>query len=194
MSDTKITIGVLSQGTLKTEMASCLVMAACATNVPLHMVFYQGVYIHESRNKVAEAAIKEGSTHLMFIDYDMVFPENGITTLLGRRKEIIGGLYNARKFPLKLAAFGLNSEGFTRQMRHDEIPTEPFKIGGIGAGFLLIETGVFNKIEQPYFSVEPWGNGVIGEDVYFCIKAGKVGIEVWADPTIPIKHIGDYAY
>jgi len=192
--DTKITIGVLSQGTIKTETVSSLIMAINAIYVPIQVVFYQGAYIHDSRNKVAEAAIKDGSTHLMFIDYDMVFPESGITTLLSRRKEIIGGLYNARKFPLKLAAFGLNSEGFTRQIRHDEVPTEPFKIGGIGAGFLLIETGVFKKIEQPYFSVEPWGNGTIGEDVYFCIKAGKVGIEVWADPTIPLKHIGDYAY
>ena len=169
-------------------------MAINAIYVPIQVMFYQGAYIHDSRNKIAEAAMKDGSTHLMFIDYDMVFPESGITTLLSRGKEIIGGLYNARKFPLKLAAFGVNSEGFTRQIRHDEVPTEPFKIGGIGTGFLLIETGVFNKIEQPYFSVEPWGNGTIGEDIYFCIKAGKVGIEVWADPTIPLKHIGDYAY
>jgi len=192
--DTKITIGVLSQGTIKTETVSSLIMAINAIYVPIQVVFYQGAYIHESRNKVAEAAIKDGSTHLMFIDYDMVFPESGITTLLSRGKEVIGGLYNARKFPLSLAAFGLDSDNFTRILSHSEVPQEPFKVGAMGAGFLLIETGVFNKIEQPYFSVEPWGNGTIGEDVYFCIKAGKVGIEVWADPTIPLKHIGDYAY
>jgi len=191
--DTKITIGVLSQGTVKTEMASSLIMAVCATYVPIHMVFYQGAYIQESRTKVAEAAIKEGSTHLMFIDHDMVFPENGITTLLSRGKEIIGGLYNARMFPININVFGLNS-GLIKTLKQDEIPAEPFRIDGIGAGFLLIETGVFKKIEPPYFALEPWGNGTVGEDVYFCKKAREAGVEVWCDPTIPLKHIGDYAY
>lgn len=193
--ETKLTIGVLTQGTIKAGMAASLIAAINATFVPIHMVFYQSAYIHDSRNKVVDAAIKEGSSHLMFIDHDMVFPETGITTLLNRGKEIIGGCYNARAFPLKLSVFGLDSNNLTCLLKHSELPSEPFRVEALGAGFMLIETAVFKKIEQPYFSVEPWGgDGIIGEDVYFCKKAGKVGVEVWADPTIPLKHIGDYAY
>jgi hypothetical protein len=34
----------------------------------------------------------------------------------------------------------------------------------------------------------------MGEDLYFCRKARAWGLEVWCDPTIEIKHIGDYEY
>jgi len=194
MSDTKITIGVLSQGTLKMEMASSLVMAVCATYVPIHMMFYQGAYVHDSRNKIVEEAIKEGSTHLMFIDHDQTFPETGISTLLSRNKDIIGGCYNMRGLPLRTTVMVPINENESRLLSPNEVPKEPFRCSVVPAGFMLIKMEALKKMEPPYFSFDPLDNRLVGEDVYFCRKANKLGIEVWCDPTIPIKHIGDYAY
>jgi hypothetical protein len=59
---------------------------------------------------------------------------------------------------------------------------------------MLVSTEVFFTLPDPwfYFSYE---NGVRqGEDFNFCKDARKAGFDVWADPTIPIQHIGEYLY
>jgi GT2 family glycosyltransferase len=194
MPDTKITIGVLSQGILKTEMASSLIMAISATVVPLYLVFYQGAYIHDNRNQVIGAAIKEGSSHVMFIDSDQTFPENGITTLLDRDKDIIGGCYNRRSFPLQTTVQASVDGGPAHFLKPDEIPKEPFRCTVVPAGFMLIKMEALKKIAPPYFSFDPFEGRLVGEDVYFCRKANISGVEVWCDPTIKIGHVGDYIY
>jgi len=194
MPDTKITIGVLSQGTLKTEMASSLIMAISVTVVPLYVVFYQGAYIHDNRNQVIGAAQKEGSSHVMFIDYDQTFPENGITTLLGRDKDIIGGCYNRRAFPLQTTVEASVDGGPVHFLKPDEVPKELFRCSVVPTGFMLIKMEALKKITPPYFSFDSLEGKLVGEDVYFCRKANLAGVEVWADPTIKIGHIGDYVY
>lgn len=192
--DTKITIGVLSQGTIKTETVSNLIMAVNSIFCPLQVLFYQGAYIHDNRNQVIEAARKEGSSHVMFIDYDQTFPENGITTLLGRDKDIIGGCYNKRSFPLQTTVMASIGGGPVHLLNPDEVPKEPFRCNVVPTGFMLIKMEALKKMEPPYFSFDPLEGRLVGEDVYFCRKANKLGIEVWCDPTIKIGHIGDYAY
>lgn len=194
MPDTKITIGVLSQGILKTEMASSLIMAVNSIFCPLHVLFYQGAYVHDNRNQVVDAAIKEGSTHLMFIDYDQTFPVDGIATLLSRNKDIVGGCYNKRILPLQTTVMACVDGSQPRLLNPDEVPKELFRCNTVPTGFMLINMDVFKKMPPPYFSFDPLDEKLVGEDVYFCRKAGKYGIEVWCDPTIRIGHIGDYVY
>jgi GT2 family glycosyltransferase len=194
MPDTKITIGVLSQGILKTEMASSLIMAVNSIFCPLHLLFYQGAYIHDNRNQVIEAAKKEGSSHVMFIDYDQTFPVNGIAILLSRNKDIIGGCYNKRTLPLQTTVMASVDGGPIRLLNPDEVPKEPFRCTTVPTGFMLIKMEAIKKIEPPYFSFDPFEGKLVGEDVYFCRKANMAGVEVWCDPTIKIGHIGDYVY
>jgi hypothetical protein len=194
MPDTKITIGVLSQGSVKTEMASSLIMALYETPVPIHILFYQGAYIHDNRNKLIEAAQKEGSSHLMFIDYDQVFPPSGIMTLLGRDKDIVGGCYNKRTFPLQTTVMASMDGREVRLLNPNEIPREMFRCNVVPAGFMLIRLEALKKMEPPYFWFDFIDERIVGEDVYFCRKATRAGLEVWCDPTIRIGHVGEYTY
>ena len=34
----------------------------------------------------------------------------------------------------------------------------------------------------------------LGEDFSFCRKARLAGLEVWADPSFEVQHLGDYGY
>jgi hypothetical protein len=62
---------------------------------------------------------------------------------------------------------------------------------------MMIKTEVFAKLEEPYFYFEQLpDNKILGEDIYFCIKAKDVGIETWVDHELSmgIRHIGAYTY
>jgi hypothetical protein len=62
---------------------------------------------------------------------------------------------------------------------------------------MMIKASVFAKLEEPYFYFEQLPNNkILGEDIYFCIKAKDAGIDTWVDHdlSMEIKHIGQYTY
>ena len=61
---------------------------------------------------------------------------------------------------------------------------------------MLVNTEVFKKMERPWFAFKYHESGMCeeGEDWYFCRKAKEMGYEVWCNPTISIKHIGEKEY
>lgn len=145
-----------------------------------------GADIASSRNRIAQAARNAKATHLLFVDYDMFFPPDAIQKLLNHDKDIIGATYNFRQDPPKSTAIPVE-EAYT-----DKI----FKCNGIGAGLLLIKTEVFDKVSSPWFmfGYNEKGEMLYGEDTYFVQRAIQAGYEVWADPTLEVKHIGEKLY
>lgn len=152
----------------------------------LQLVYPRSCYIHESREAIAMAALETKASHVLFIDADMVFPLTTITILESRDKYIIGVDYNVRgKLPLTPVADPI--EGRKKYA--------PFKCKAVGTGLLLVKTDVFKTMPQPWFFYEyVKDDKFIGEDVYFCNKAREYGFHVWCDPTIPVKHLGEYEY
>jgi hypothetical protein len=62
---------------------------------------------------------------------------------------------------------------------------------------MLVKTKVFKAMEEPYFYFEQLGNNkILGEDIYFCIKAKDEGFDTWVDHDLSkgIRHIGQYVY
>jgi hypothetical protein len=55
---------------------------------------------------------------------------------------------------------------------------------------------VFNKLTRPYFpmSFDDKGQVTVSEDIGFCEKAKDAGFDIWCDPTVEVKHYGDFAY
>ena len=77
-----------------------------------------------------------------------------------------------------------------RAVKDEPLPSAPFQVAALPTGFMLVKTEVFSRMGFPYFRCE-FG---LGEDVSFCVRAQEAGIEVWCDPTIEIKHVGNKAY
>ena len=62
---------------------------------------------------------------------------------------------------------------------------------------MLIDAEVIRGIEKPYFYFEQLPNHkILGEDIYFCIKASDAGYRTYVDHDLSkeIKHIGSYQY
>lgn len=149
--------------------------------------------IVSNRTFLVNEAIKNGGTHLLFIDADMVFPTDALDQLLAHNKEIVGVEYNKRKFPLERVCKALDQED-----------TKLYKGKYSGMGLMLIDLSIFDKewVDSETGRKLPWFNFgrdsqgalVMGEDAFFSNAAREMGYDTWIDPTIPVKHCGDYLF
>jgi hypothetical protein len=70
------------------------------------------------------------------------------------------------------------------------------EVTAVGFGAVMIRREVFEKTGRPWFDAGWGANGVCGEDVYFCVKAGSEGFQTYVDHELSmhIRHIGTYEY
>jgi hypothetical protein len=206
-----IAIGMCSGGSNRVETTASLIsniVYLAQHGISAGLLIQIGGYVDVNRNVIIENAKKYGTTHLMFVDADMVFPEDGIMKLLKDDKDIVGGNYNARQDPISdynLAPKGYQPmggpttkmlvDGQPVSMLAEDFPTELFKCYAVPTGFMMIKMKVFKKLEKPFFDAWIEKNGQYHtEDVDFCRKAQEAGFEVWCEPSFHIGHIGSSMY
>ena len=164
----------------------------------IDMVLRRSCDIVSNRTWLVNYALKVGATHLLFVDSDMLFPFDTIKKLLDHKKEIVGIKYKKRQFPVEWLYKPLPDE--------PESETELFKVAHVGTGLLLIDLSIFKDekfgiiddtgTKAPWFSFGRGAEGqlTMGEDIWFCNVARSAGYDIWVDPTLEIKHIGEYLY
>ena len=156
--------------------------------------------IDRMRNYTAKVALNNGFDYLMFIDADMRFPKDALVRLLKHNKDIVGVNATTRSEPVKPTAKNINYEedGSVSWLPvYSNVKKGIEKVDAIGCGVILIKNSAFKKLEKPYFYFEQLPNGkLLGEDVYFCIKAKDAGIDTYVDHdlSMEIGHIGNYTY
>lgn len=189
----RVTIGVPSQGRWVDAMAESLIYALYQLPHETNFEFPRGAYLDIAREVCLTKAIATKSDYLVFVDTDMRFPPDALVKLLSHGKDIIGGLYHEKRFPLvSTVKITDANDGLVIAK---EIPDEPFQCAAIGTGFMAIKIDrLIQCMAPPCFSYSSQGGQFMGEDVAFCRRARKAGLEVWCDPTIPLQHIGDFAY
>ena len=77
--------------------------------------------------------------------------------------------------------------------------SEIIKVQSIGFGFVAMKSGVFESIQRPWFNHEQVkvgedNNGrpvidTVGEDISWCVKAYRAGIDIHFDPGVLVDHI-----
>lgn len=183
----KIVIGIPTNRLIKSKTANSLLrLIAHSKHEYEFIISTRGFNTSENRNYIASQAIKKNCTHLLFIDDDMIFSEDTLDRLLAHDKDIVGGVYNT-KYEIQTPVV---------EYFDDKRPTELFKCKAIGTGCLLIKCDVFKKVPQIWFNYEWNDNGSVkmSHDWYFCHKARNCGFDIWADPTLEVRHIGIYEY
>lgn len=155
--------------------------------------FLTSTYIHVGRELFLEAALKQGATHVLWLDTDMSFPRETAVLLAMHDQPIVGCNYVVR-YPTGL---------FTAQ-RDDSmrIPTTETSTGievvdALGFGVLLMRTDVVADLPRPWFrhGLNAQG-GDIGEDIMFCRALRAAGYTIYLDHDLSkgITHIGQHAY
>jgi len=182
-----ISIGLPTNRLIKPKMAKSLLEMVANSKHDFHfIVSTRGYNTSENRNYIAAKAVNNGSSHLFFVDDDMIFPSDTLDRLLEHDKDIVGGVYMTK----------YDKQEPVVEYLDEERPTGLFKVAAIGTGCLLIKIDVFKKLPQSWFKYEWYDNGMVkrSHDWIFCEDARNMGYDVWADPTLDIKHIGLYEY
>ena len=119
-----------------------------------------------------------------------------------KKNGIVAGWYATEDGSTTSVAHWLEEDDFRKNggvMNHETVETmgkrkKPFTVDYTGFGWVMIEKGVFENLEYPWFApqMQVFESGEVqdmcGEDVSFCLDAQKANFEIWCDPRIRVGH------
>lgn len=160
------------------------------------IAFQIGSLIYTSRDDLARYAMKEGFDYVLWLDSDMIFPEDFhermFKTLTENNLDILSGIYYKRKPPYSPVIFDkmqLKGKIWDYSWLED-VPDSLFEVGACGFGCVLLKTEVLMSVQLKHgYLFHPMQNG--GEDVAFCVRARDCGYKIMCDPTIVCGHVGN---
>ena len=200
----RVAICIPARGQMEVTTAFDLTMMAAymagKKNIDLNVYTSQGTLIFDQRNSLVRTAVEEKCDYILFIDADVRFPKTTLERLLAHKKDIIGVNATTRMMPPKPTArnIQINEDGSVDWLEVLSNKEKGIgKVDAIGCGVMLIKTSCLKNIPQPYFYFEQLLKGkLLGEDIYFCIKAKDAGIDTWVDHdlSMEIGHVGSYTY
>ena len=176
-----------------------------------HIGVTERTWVETARNILAKEFLKTKNEWVLWLDVDMIFPKETLTQLLKTAKEkkakMVTGVYYQRggkHFPVlwirspelksgrKACHENKNEYDRNKYIGMYALPgqeaVKPFKADTAGFGCSLIHREVFETMDYPYFLFLPQQ---CSEDFYFFVNARKKGYQLWADPKLEIKHIGE---
>ncbi len=182
---------------------------------------FSNVNVCRARNDMVNAMLGQDAEWLLMFDADAAFPADILTSLLAvadpTERPIVGALAHQKRG--KMDADGPVLDRLGNQIA-EIIPTmyqlayedgsytgyrevERYALGlnevdATGCHCLLVHRSVFEAIksEHPYrwFREDEWGPGgpIVGEDIWFCLKAREVGYPIYVDTRIEVGHVKQF--
>jgi 2-polyprenyl-3-methyl-5-hydroxy-6-metoxy-1,4-benzoquinol methylase len=176
-------------------------------------VFSDAMPLDKARCQLVKSAILNKADYALWMDADVVMTENMFERLWetlhtddeeGNERHIVSGVYYEREIPYDAVIRARNELGlYEKIMQFPE--DEPFKVDGIGFGFVLMK---MQPLRDAFASTKGfpfrWTQKV-SEDLYFCDIIGGVGdvpmvdkdgkpikYTIWVDPRVQVPHYGSY--
>lgn len=163
-----------------------------------------GPKIDSARNDLFKQWLLTTTADYFFMtDTDMVLPPDTINRLLEADKDIIGGLCfvgHPPQTPVRptLHVIKPDDKGNVFIDILWDYPRDTLvRVDATGGACMLIRRDVAEKIwvfrgedhPMPWFAHGMHNKVEIGEDIAFCLTAGKCGFEVWVDTGLIIPHV-----
>lgn len=160
--------------------------------------FCMGTLIVNQRESLVGMAKDAGSTHILWLDSDMMFPHDTLQVLLRHDQPIVAANYATRQYPHKTVAY-TELHDWSSYLVHDGEPISGLlEVEAIGMGCMLTSMEVIDAMALPRFQTTyvPESGDHMGEDFYFCQKARELGYKIWVDDTLSrdIGHLGTMAF
>ena len=200
--------GQLTEATFVSFVKFSLLARQYNLNWSLDTMVNESLITRGRNNLAAKMLHNKNATHLMFIDSDIRFPPESILKLIDADKDLIGGLYPVKTYPIRYVVNGMPEpviEGELEEVRH------------IGTGFMLIKRTVFEQMIAKYpekkfrdsigvgekyepfmyalFETSLDANGdYMSEDWYFCDKWREMGGKIFAHKGIALSHTGFHEF
>jgi hypothetical protein len=145
-----------------------------------------GTLVYVARNRLANKAINDHYTHVLWIDSDMVFNEKIYEDLKDVGKEMVCGAFVSRRPPYGPCIYSSIEENAIEKVK--EFGTRPFRVDGCGFALVLTSVDLLQAVTQKFgtcFQPTPY----YGEDLAFCWRVKQLGREIWCEPTVRPGHI-----
>ena len=167
-------------------------------SLPSDYFDYSTCNLNKTKDELGKALLISDCDYMMMIDADIKFPVNGIHVLAEDDKDIIAGFYT-RKNEKKEATMGyfIPDEGIA--LAKDYPDNEIFNNHKgyqivVPTGFTLIKRDVIIAMQYPRFEYVNIYGLRIGTDWTFCLRAWKLGFQVWCDTRVKLAHVGEKLY
>lgn len=215
--------GVVTCGYLKSLLPVITELSSKGVQVDLHMLETESL-ISRGRNTVATHALTKGYDKLLFIDADMIFTFENVMRLLNSKRDIIGGTYPLKNYPITINFNPLHEQRdlFGTDRFHDNYLAWVAKYADengeaevmhIPTGFMLVDCKVLAALtykvpwyqnyepdtktmamNYDFFPVRVLDNQHESEDWAFCSIARENGFKVYLQTQAVNIHVGTHAY
>jgi hypothetical protein len=158
--------------------------------------FCIGTLIVNQRDQLAEMALEAGSTHILWLDSDMMFPPDTVQRLLAHGLPIVAGNYVTRQYPHKTVAYRELHDWCSYVINDGK--QDLIKVAAVGMGCMLVHTDVIKQMVRPRFQTMwiPDTQDHMGEDFYFCQQANRLDHDIWIDDALSreLQHLGTVSF
>lgn len=157
------------------------------------LLYGQGCYVHENRNKIVSSF--KNADWLLQLDTDIVFEYSLIDNLLALAEttdsKIVAGWYmniiQNKYIPL---VYKKKENNYVYTLPSGDTP---ISVDIVGTGCLMVHREVFetikNNTSSPWFYFSELNGKVVGEDFVFCQNARNAGYTIFIDPKLRVKHL-----
>lgn len=150
-----------------------------------------------NRQRAIDEAVSGNFSHLLFLDDDMGFDVDAFDSLKSRNLAFVAANCVLRMEDKngRLYTGSYDNEG---KMILSKGKTGIQRVAHTGLAFALIRVSAFKNIPKPHFEIryEEKISSYLGEDIYFCHKLFRSGIELYIDhdASQSLCHIGSKEY
>ncbi len=185
-----ITFAVPAYGMMAPEVAVSLAQAfgyVVSKGLEASIATMKEPSVTRARNDlVREILERYNPTHIMWVDSDIVLPQDAVIRLLMVSQAVAGGLYHYKVPPFAPVVYDLDP-----YCRRDYLKSDgPHPVDGMGMGCVLIWAHVFQKMQVAYGD-QFWFKETEeeGEDVWFYRRLKELQIWPYLDPTVKCGHV-----
>ena len=159
--------------------------------------------IQRARCEMTASFLGTGHSHLMWLDADIEFEPEDVAKIWNMDADIAVGCYAMKKRDKQWFAAWKDGALVKDLDQFDG----PIDVDFAGTGFMMIRREVIEALAAKHPSYEgPDGrvpalfmtpihnDGLESEDYHFCRIAREAGFKVMMDPSVRLKHWGQYAF
>ena len=145
-----------------------------------------GTLVYYARNRLANKAINEHYTNVLWLDSDMVFNEQVVDDLMEVGKDMVCGAFVSRRPPYGPCVYTSIEKNKVTQVK--DWGLKPFRVDGCGFATVLTSVDLLQAVTQKFGTCfQP--TDYYGEDLAFCWRVKQLGYEIWCEPTVRVGHI-----
>lgn len=203
-----ILIGVPSSGTVNPRFAYDSLPGIIAytrqhdPDLNVFLDYQTGVMTAKNRNIILQNAILRGDIdYVLWLDEDMIFPDDIIIQYIKHKPEIMGCLYFRRSAPHQPIGY-LKSNNplkpFNAINPKAVLQEEVMDVDGLGYGGMMVSMKVYDKMGEDKWTRygvnfhKPYKcEGQLSHDLQFCQDAQKYGVKIQMHTKVRPWHIGE---